>query len=201
MRKWVTIEMARKRRKKAMLVATQAVPAPTQVRVVRAVRRATSTALFDGVVQNGQMGAVGGRPFFSQFHMPGRDMTVPFAQGPFSCFIRIGGPTSDETLSTLARALLRQGLYAAYCAGVDCERLGEIFDEILDDGHYFHGDAAVTAMAFEDESIEDALEYFTLPNGHDVPHLVLTVGSAEHHQETLTAFSSAMERMKLAFCG
>ena len=193
-----TRKLARQRRRRAMLVATRVL---TQTAVTPCLRaRKAVPATFECTLQAGTMGNIIGRSFYSMCHQPGKELALPFSAKSFSCFIHLAVPVGDDALRNLAMDLLQKGLYSVYCSGVECTRLGEIFDDILDNGQHFHGQDAVTAMVFEDESPADAMEYFALPTGLEAPHMVMTVGTAEQHAVTLTYFATAVERTKSAYC-
>ncbi|MFH0910565.1 MAG: hypothetical protein V1918_03525 [Planctomycetota bacterium] len=178
-------------------------PPPRRRRItarIRAARAAVQPSPWCCRPVPGFMGKVFDRPFYSCQFLPGKPLVLPFAPQSFVCLINASSYVSDEHFKALALSLLQQRMRAAICCGIESERLNDLLNELLEDGQFHDNGRTAMATAYEDDPLEEVMEYFALPAGIASTSLLLSIGDDRMFKSTLQTFSSVIERMHLHLC-
>jgi hypothetical protein len=167
-------------------------PAPKRRRKItariRAVHAGSNSSDWSIEARAGFMGTILNEPFYACRATPGELPELPFQSQPFTCFLRAATYIGDEDFKLLATTLLRSRMRHAVCAGVESDRLADLLNEILEEGEFHENGRAAMACSYEDDPLEEVLEYFALPSGMAPANLLLTIGSETAFAETLAAF-------------
>lgn len=164
-------------------------------------RRRVSTSMWDFRLRPGSMGVVMDIPLYSCRYLPKEDLALPLeGENGFSCLLRAAAHISDDAFRDLGRQLLGAGMRYAVCNGVECDRLSDLLNELLEEGEY-HLEGRTAAACCDDGSFEEALEYFILPSGMAPANLVLTLGDQAAFQATLESTGDVVEKMRESLAG
>ena len=138
-----------------------------------------------GTVHDQRFYAVRCLPLAGQGHCT---MTMPFASKPYNALVRVCVPFARSVLQEAGLALLRHGLLQAVCCGCEGESMGEVLDELADEHGFNHNGRPAFASVHEDETLDEVLDYFILPNGQADTGLLVVLGDEAAFRETLRCF-------------
>ena len=144
------------------------------------------------------MGTIFGHPFYSARYAPGMELTLPFEEQPFACLIQAEVHVGDDAFRSMAGALLERQMRFALCCGLECERLSDLINDLLEDGAFHQDGRTAVCTAHEDEPVADVMEYFALPSGVAPTNLLLTLGGQPAFEQSYHTFSQVAERMRRA---
>jgi hypothetical protein len=119
----------------------------------------------------------------------------------FCCLIHAAVHISDDQFLELAGRLLRNRMRCAVVSGVESERLGDLLDELLEDGEYHDNGRMALAEVCDEEPLEEALEYFVLPNGMATNNLLVYIGDEQGFATALETFAEVVDRMEADLVG
>lgn len=146
----------------------------------------------------GFMGKVFCYPFYSCRFAAGNDIEIPFeSKKPFVCLINAAEHISSEKFRDLAKFLLDNNMRYAICAGIEAERLSDVLNELLEEGEYHENGRSAIASGYEEDPIEEVMEYFALPSGIAQNNLIVTIGNDRMFKTTLEVFKNVTNKMAL----
>ena len=131
--------------------------------------------------------------FYALRHVPGKDLTIPFPVGPFNCMIHADGNVADETINAVGMQLLQHGMRSGICSGDQPDRISDTLDKLIDDNQFHHNNQTVYSHVVEEETIQENMEYFVLPNGLADIGLILVIGSEAEYHDVIGAFGIITE--------
>jgi hypothetical protein len=111
--------------------------------------------------------------------------------------INASSSISDDDFRKLVEFLLENRMRSAICCGINAEHLADVLNEMLEGGDYHEDGRTAMTIAYEEEPIEEVLEYFALPDGVGSASLLLNIGNDRVFKTTLTVFTKVVERMEL----
>ncbi len=145
----------------------------------------------------GFMGHVFDQPVYSCRCMPNEAIDLPFQDGqPFTCLINAAVHIQDSAFVTLARHLLTRNMRFAVCAGIESDRLADLLNELLEEGEYHQEGRSAAVASYDDEPVEEAMEYFILPSGIAPASLVITIGDEPVFRAALNVLDRVVRRMQ-----
>jgi hypothetical protein len=136
---------------------------------------------------------------FYAVRVNGNDLRLPFSARPFSAMIDMTRPVDDVILKKYAVDLIRHGCVQSICRGEEANHLTRLFDDMAESGALDSNGVAFTAMCMEDEPLDEAIRYFSLPCGLAQTKLILVIGGEEQFREVVGGFYriSGLNREKL----
>ena len=126
---------------------------------------------------------------FYAMRADGGGLRFPFEAQPFTTLVDIVGDVGEETLRGYARELIAHGCVQAVCRGADSGLMNDIFDELSENGETGDDGFPFTSMAVDDEPLNEAIEYFILPNGLAATGLVMVIGDAGDFRSVIDNFT------------
>ena len=141
-----------------------------------------------------------GQKFYA-IRADGGSLRFPFAAQPFTALVDIAGEVSETALRGYARELIGHGCVQAVCRGGDSGLMNDIFGELADNGETDNGDFPFTSMALDDEPLNEAIEYFILPNGLAATGLVMVIGDSGAFRSAIDSFTASTSGAKEAALG
>lgn len=152
---------------------------------------------WDFQAEPGFMGHVFDQPLYSCRCQPGAAFDLPFDERqPFACLINAAVHIPDSAFVNLARRLLERNMRFAVCAGIESDRLADLLNDVLEEGEYHDEGRTAVAASYEDEPVEEAMEYFILPSGIAPASLVVTIGDEPVFRATLNVLDRVVRRMQ-----
>ena len=146
----------------------------------------------------GLLGKFYDQSFYVLHYQPGRTLDFPFRSQPFNAFISINNEYPTKIISQMAFSLLKQGMRFALCHGERAEAMAEIIDRLIDDFHFIHNGFTVYSSSHPNEDLEEAMEYFILPNGLAETGLILVLGDEIALQKAMKTFAKITSALSAA---
>lgn len=138
------------------------------------------------------LGHLHDQEFYALRHVSGESLTIPFQPRSFTALIHTRRNLSETQMHAIARALLEHGMVYALCIGEHGERMSMLIDRLVDENGYTRNDMTVFSNASQEESINEAMEYFVLPTGLGDTGLILSIGDESDHADATAAFDSLL---------
>ena len=130
--------------------------------------------------------------FFAIRYAANKGLSIPFPPGPFNGLISIHGSVDDAVLESVGMQLLEYGMRAAMMQGDKAGRMGEILDQLVDEHQIMHDGRTVYNSVHEDESLEEVIDYFILPNGLAEQGLLVVIGGETDFDEATDLFRNIL---------
>jgi hypothetical protein len=128
---------------------------------------------------------------FYACYLEDQPISLPFSDRPFTVLVEIRGKVSSTRLENCARELLDLGCVHAICRGGDAELMNEIFQNLTEEGVFDREDCLFTSMAAEEESLQEVMEYFTIPPSDLIAAgLILIIGGVDSFPQVVEDFIS-----------
>lgn len=138
------------------------------------------------------LGHLHDQEFYAIRHVSGGSLSIPFQPRPFTALIHTRRNLGEKQMEKIVRALLDHGMAYALCIGEHAERVSLLIDRLVDDHDYTRNDMTVYSDASQEESINEAMEYFVLPSGLGDTGLILSIGDESDHGDATAAFDSLL---------
>ncbi|MCX7934708.1 MAG: hypothetical protein N3A66_05555 [Planctomycetota bacterium] len=133
--------------------------------------------------------------FYVLRYQKGCTLEFPFRSQSFNAFISIDSEYPPKILEQIAFSLLKQGMRFALCHGKGAEALAEIIDRLIDEHRFSHNGFTAYSSSHTNETLEEAMEYFMLPNGLAEIGLILVIGDEAAQQKVAKTFSRIIGAM------
>lgn len=138
-----------------------------------------------------------GQKFYA-IRAAGGSLRFPFDSQPFTALVDIAGDVGEETLRGYARELVAHGCVQAVCRGAESGLMNDIFGELSENGETDTNGFPFTSMAIDDEPLNEAIEYFVLPNGLAATGLVMIIGDSGDFRLAVDNFAASTDGAKEA---
>ncbi|MHC4872411.1 MAG: hypothetical protein ACYTFY_11250 [Planctomycetota bacterium] len=145
----------------------------------------------------GFMGKILCQPFYSCRIKAGDKPELPFKKQPFVCLINAAEHISSDDFREIAQFLLDNNMRYAICAGIEADRLSDVLNELLEEGHFHENGRTAVAIGYEEDPIEEIMEYFALPSGIAPVNLLVSIGNTRTFKTTLQVFNGVAKKMKV----
>jgi len=147
------------------------------------------------------LGTVHDQRFYAVRYLPASQaeegrFDLPIPRRAFNALIYAAVPLAEARLRDLALTLLRHGLRQAVCCGPEAEAMGEMIDAMADDHEITHDGRSVLASIHDDESLDEVIDYFILPNGIAETSLLVVLGDEVAMRDTLRSFARVTGDMR-----
>lgn len=136
------------------------------------------------------LGTIHDQKFYAIRNTGEKPLELPFSTKPFNVMIELALPLSDDALRQIGIQLLKDGMCHATCRGGEAERMGEILDDLIDEHGFSIDGHTVFTSVHDDESLEEVLEYFVLPNGLASTSLLVVIGDEASFHNLVRCFGS-----------